>query len=144
MLGALELHAEPLDAFLRLSQRSGVFALVGICLAAGQLFCYGLNLSIQVFRVGNLRGFPLQLFISGVQVSQPVIQTVPVKPCGTFALQLVDPFLELCVPYLNLHEFLRLLLLLGGVQVDLALDIDHVLFHISHLFAQLLGVCLRR
>ena len=48
------------------------------------------------------------------------------------------------MPYLNLHEFLRLLLLLGGVQIDLALDIDHVLFHISHLFAQLFGVCLRR
>jgi len=47
------------------------------------------------------------------------------------------------MPYLSFHELLCLLLLLRGVQVNLPLDIDHILFYVGHLFAQLLGVSLR-
>ena len=72
-----------------------------------------------------------------------VIQTVPVKICGALTLQFTDTLLKLRMPYLSFHELLCLLFLLGGVQINLPLDVDHILFHGSYLFAQLLGVSLR-
>ena len=59
VLGLLEFHTELVDACLRLGQRVGILALVGVCLAAGHLLSHGPNLGIQAFRVGNLRFFPL-------------------------------------------------------------------------------------
>ena len=59
VLCLLEFHTELVDACLRLCQRVGILALVGVCLAAGHFFSHGPNLGIQAFRVGNLRFFPL-------------------------------------------------------------------------------------
>ena len=59
MLGSLELHTEPVDTLLRLGQCGGILALVGVRLAAGQLLSCGVNLKIQVCRIGNHWILPL-------------------------------------------------------------------------------------
>ena len=131
----LELRAQGVDLGLGLGELLGVLALVDVCPALGQLFPGGLDLCVQSIGTGNLRRFPAQFLVAGVQLRPGLLQIGTMLARNPFAFQFIDMLLEPGQFSLLFQKRTGLLLLLLPAQVDLPLEIDQIIFQSCHLAA---------
>ena len=140
MLLAKDLLAEFFDFCAVPRKRICVFALVNFRFPALQRCGNALQFLVDGPGIWNIRRFPAQFLMPGIEICQLILQVRTVKSERFSMLQHLDPRGGFFERFFLFPQQGRLFLRLLREQINLALDVDQVVLMIRLFRAKLLGI----